>query len=409
MPKFRYKTQDKKGAIEEDVIEAPDRFAVYRQVRKEGRTVVSVVQEGAKGDFKSWLDMERINALIGKVKVAEIIMLTKNLTAMIEAGLVLSRALNIMEKQTKNAKLKQILRAVNADIKKGDTFAASLKKYPKVFSNLFVSMVRAGEESGSLAQSLTVVGEQMDKAYLLKKKVKGAMMYPAIVIIAMIIIGILMLMFVVPTLTATFTELGADLPTSTKVIIKISDFLSENTFSFFGMVVLFITLLVWGYRTPKGKRAFEWFIIHIPVIGQLVREVNAARTARTLSSLLTSGVEIVNALSITKDVVQNSYFKEIIANAEKEIQKGSPISKAFLESEDLYPILFSEMIAVGEETGNLSKMLQDVAIFYEREVEQKTKDMSTIIEPILMLTIGGAVGFFAVSMITPIYSLSETI
>jgi type IV pilus assembly protein PilC len=409
MPTFRYKTQGKKGDIEESTIEAPDRFAVYRQVRKEGRTVVSVVQEGGVKDFKKWLDMERINAFIGRVKLSEVIMLTKNLSAMIEAGLVLSRAITIMEKQTKNAKLKVILQQINSDLKKGETFASALSKFPKVFTPLFVSMVRAGEESGSLAESLKVVGAQMDKAYLLKKKVRGAMMYPAIVIVAMIIISILMLMYVVPTLTATFADVGAELPASTKVIIALSDFLANNTIVFFALLVIFITLTAWGLKTPQGKRGFEWTILRLPIIGTLVREVNAARTSRTLSSLLVSGVEIVAALNITRDVVQNSYFKEIIEDAEGEIQKGAPISKAFLESEELYPVLFSEMIAVGEETGNLSKMLEDVAVFYEREVEQKTKDMSTIIEPILMLTIGGAVGFFAVSMITPIYSLSETI
>ncbi len=409
MPKFRYKTQDKKGHVEEHTIEAPDRFAVYRQVRKEGRTVISVVEEGGAKDLKKWLDMDRLNALIGNVKMSEKIMLTNNLAAMIDAGLVLSRALSIMEKQTKNAKLKVILQQINGDIKKGDTFASALKKYPKVFSSLFVSMVRAGEESGSLAKSLKVVGEQMDKAYLLKKKVKGAMMYPSIVVVAMIIIGILMLMFVVPTLTATFSELGADLPSSTKMIIGMSNFLTEHTFSALSIMIGSIVLFVWGIRTKRGSRMFEWVLLKTPIIGVLVREVNAARTARTLSSLLVSGVEIVNALNITRDVIQNSYFKDIIKTAEAEIQKGAPISKAFLENEKFYPILFSEMIAVGEETGNLSKMLEDVALFYEREVEQKTKDMSTIIEPFLMLTIGGAVGFFALSMISPIYSLSETI
>jgi len=409
MPKFKYKTQDKKGNISESTIEAPDRFAVYRQVRKEGQTVVSVVQEGKSRDLSSWMDMEKINAFIGKVKMSEKIMLTRNLAAMIEAGLVLSRALSIMEKQTRNAKLKQILQQINKDIKKGETFAASLNKHPKVFSPLFVSMVRAGEESGSLAESLRVISEQMDKAYLLKKKIKGAMMYPAIVITAMLVIGVLMLMFVVPTLTSTFIELDAELPSSTKAVIALSDFLANNTFAFFGIVILVVTLFMWGLRTKRGSRMFEAVILRIPIVGVLVREVNAARTARTFASLLTSGVEIVSALGITKDVLQNSYFKDVISRAEKEIQKGSPISKAFLENETLYPILFSEMISVGEETGNLSKMLEDVAVFYEREVDQKTKDMSTIIEPFLMLVIGGAVGFFAVSMITPIYSLSDSI
>lgn len=409
MPKFKYKTQDKKGHTQESVIEATDRFAVYKQVRKEGSTVVSVTAQDAALSFSRFLNMEYVNALIGNVKTAEKIMLARNMAAMIDAGLVLSRALSVMEKQTKNAKLKVILQSLNADIKKGDTFASALAKFPKVFSKLFVSMMRAGEESGSLADSLKMVSEQMDKSYLLKKKVKGAMMYPAIVIAAMFFIGILMMIYVVPTLTATFADLGGELPASTKFIIAVSDFLVTHTISTFVGIVGAISLFVYGVRTKQGSRMFEWTILRIPVIGTLVREFNAARTARTFSSLLSSGVDIVGALGITKDVVQNSYFKDVLAKVEKEIQKGAPISKVFIENEDLYPVLFAEMIAVGEETGKLSTMLQDVADFYEREVDQKTKDMSTIIEPFLMLIIGAGVGFFAVSMIAPIYSLSETI
>jgi type IV pilus assembly protein PilC len=409
MPKFKYKIQDSNGKTEESVVEAKDRFDVYKQVRKKGRTVVSVTEVGGKASLSRFMNMEYLNALIGRVKIAEVIMLTRNMAAMIQAGLVLSRALEVMEKQTKNAKLKVILQDINKDIKRGDTFASSLQKYPKVFSPLFVAMVRAGEESGSLADSLTVVGEQMDKSYLLKKKVKGAMMYPTIVLIAMVIIGALMMIYVVPTLTATFADLGGDLPTTTKMIIAISDFLVANTISALVGVIVVVGGFVYGFRTKQGKRAFEWTILHVPIIKTLVKEYNAAQTARTFSSLLSSGVDIVGALGITRDVVQNSYFKDVLSKVEKEIQKGSPISKVFVQNEDIYPVLFSEMIAVGEETGKLSTMLNDIAVFYEREVQQKTKDMSTIIEPFLMLVIGAAVGFFAVSMITPIYSLSETI
>jgi len=382
---------------------------VYKQVRKEGSTIVSVTEQGGRKNFSRFLNMEYINALIGSVKISEKIMLTRNLAAMIDAGLVLSRAISVMEKQTRNAKLKVILQEINSDIKRGDAFASSLSKFPKVFSPLFVSMVRAGEESGSLAKSLTVVGEQMDKAYLIKKKVKGAMMYPTIVIAAMIVITMLMMIYLVPTLTATFSDLGAELPRSTQIIIAISDFLVAHTVSSIGMLIASVVLFIYGIRTKRGSRMFEWTILRIPIINVLVREFNAARTARTFSSLLSAGVDIVGALGITKDVVQNSYFKEVLIKVEKEIQKGSPISKVFIENEHLYPVLFAEMIAVGEETGKLSTMLNDVAMFYEREVEQKTKDMSTIIEPFLMLFIGTLVGFFAVSMISPIYSLSEVI
>ena len=410
MPIFRYKLVDADGTSEEATIEAPDRFAVYKQVRKEGKTIVSVVEEGAPGQgAKRFFNVEYLNSLIGRVKLDEVVMLTRNIAAMLEAGLVLSRALNVMQRQSKNAKLKAVLADIEAHVKKGEPFSDALEKYPKIFSPLFIAMARAGEESGSLADSLRVVGEQMDKSYLLKKKIKGAMIYPAIILFAMVVIAILMMIYIVPTLSQTFKELGADLPSTTQAVISVSDFMVAHTFSTIGLMVGVVILFIYGLRTKRGSRMFEWFILRVPIIGTLVREVNSARTARTFSSLLTSGVEIIEALSITKDVVQNSYFKDVIAKAEAEIQTGAPISKVFIENEKLYPVLFGEIVSVGEETGKLSDMLGQVALFYEREVDQKTKDMSTIIEPFLMIFIGTGVGFFALSMISPIYSLSNTI
>lgn len=412
MPKYNYKIMHKDGKVEEAVIEAPDRFAVYKQVQKEGQTIVSVTELGAAGSgggYSKWLNMEYINAKIGNVKMSEKIILTRNLAAMLEAGLTISRAITVMERQTKNAKMREVLTHINGNIKKGGTFYEALQEYPKIFSPLFIAMMRAGEESGSLSKSLKMVGEQLDKAYLLKKKVKGAMLYPSIIIIAMIIITILMLMFVVPTLAETFTELGAELPASTKAIIATSDFLAANSILALSLIFGIVLFFVYALRTPVGARAFEWLMLHMPIIGNLIREVNSARTARTFSSLLSSGVDILDSLSITRDVVQNSFFKEVIAEAEKEIQKGEPISKVFIEHQHLYPVLFGEIIAVGEETGKLTDMLEQIALFYEREVDQKTKDMSTIIEPFLMVLIGGGVGFFAISMVSPIYSLSSAI
>lgn len=409
MPKYNYKVMKKDGTIEESTTEAPDRFAVYKQVQKEGQIVVSVTEVGANKNYSKMFNMESINAKIGRVKTAEKIIFTRNVSAMLEAGLTLSRALDVMERQTNNAKLREVLSTINGHVKKGNPFYEGLEKYPKVFPPIFVAMMRAGEESGSLATSLKMVGEQMDKSYMLKKKVKGAMLYPAIIIVAMIIITILMLMFVVPTLAQTFTDLNAELPTSTKAIIGASDFLAANSILSLTVIFIVVAFFVYAFRTKQGKRAYEWTILHLPIIGTLVKEVNSARTARTFSSLLSSGVDILGALSITNNVVQNSYFKEILSKAEKEIEKGEPISKVFIENIDLYPVLFGEIIAVGEETGKLSDMLEQIAVFYEREVDQKTKDMSTIIEPFLMVLIGLGVGFFAVSMISPIYSLSGAI
>lgn len=404
MPSFTYSAQKADGTTYTGEFEGADRFALYTAIRKEGGRILTFAEK-SKRNFS----FQALNLIVARVKLADKITLTRNLAAMIEAGLPLTRALSVLERQTKNKKLKDILGGVGADVRGGSSLHEALKKHERVFSPLFVSLVKAGEESGSLAGSLRNVGSQMEKTYQLTRKVRGALIYPSIVIVAMIGIGILMLIYVVPTLTATFAELNAQLPASTRSVIAVSEFLKNHTFL---ALLLFIGASAGGVaagRTRRGKSALEWLTLRIPVIGVIVKETNAARTARTLSSLLSAGIDVLLALSIARDVVQNGRFRAIIARASEEVQKGAPLSKAFVENAALYPPLMSEMMSVGEETGKLSEMMVRVAEFYEGEVEQKTKDMSTVIEPFLMIFIGIVVGFFAIAMIMPIYSLSNSV
>ena len=408
MPRFHYKAIDVKGEKIEGTVEAVDRFDVYRIVRKEGRNIISVKEEKEGFSF-SLSSLSKLNEMIGTVKLSDKIIFTRNMAAMIDAGLTISRALTVMQRQMKNPIFKRTLKQIDDYIRSGSSFSDALRKFPKIFSPLFVAMVHAGEEGGVLGDSLRTIAQQMDRAYTLKKNIRGALIYPTIVIIAMVVIGILMLLYVVPTLSSTFEELGADLPGTTQAVVSISNFIIEHTLLTLGLMALASGSFVYALHTRIGRRMFEAFILHLPIIKGLVHETNAARTTRTLSSLLVSGVEVIAALKITREVVQNSYYKDVIKLAEKEIEKGGPISKVFLEHDKLYPALVGEIIAVGEETGKLSEMLMQIATFYEDEVAQKTKDMSTIIEPFLMLIIGAGVGFFAMAMIAPIYSLSNII
>jgi type IV pilus assembly protein PilC len=270
-------------------------------------------------------------------------------------------------------------------------------------------MVKAGEESGALPAALLEVGSNLEKSYALNRKIKSALMYPSIIMCAIVIIGILMFVYVVPTLTKTFKELGVELPLSTRIVVGISDALSSHI----GAVL--IGLLVAGIgayfalKTERVKRMIDYLSIRIPVIGVLIQEVNAARTARTLSSLLSSGVSISRAIAITREVLQNVYYKHVLDEVARVVEKGEAMSSVLKSYPKLYPVMVGEMVEVGEETGKLSGMLVDVATFYENEVDAKTKDLSTIIEPVLMVFIGGAVGFFAVSMLSPMYNILDAI
>jgi type IV pilus assembly protein PilC len=234
-------------------------------------------------------------------------------------------------------------------------------------------------------------------------------MYPSIILAAIFLIGILMFVYVVPVLTKTFKDLGTELPGSTKFVIGLSDLISNHLILLILGVATVVGLFILAMRLPKSKRAIDYIVIRLPVIGTIVKEMNAARTTRTMASLLGSGVTISRSISITKEVLQNVHYKEVMSEVEKVIEKGAPMSTIFKAQTTLYPVMVGEMIEVGEETGKLGSMLLDVALFYESEVDAKTKDLSTIIEPVLMIFIGAAVGFFAVSMLSPMYSIMDSI
>jgi type IV pilus assembly protein PilC len=408
MAKFTYAGETSTGDKVQKTIEANDRFEVYEIARKEGHTISSI-SEGSSFSLRKYFDIEKINYFLSRVKADELVMTTRNLGSMLVAGLPLSRALSVIERQSTNPRLKGVMRVIQARITKGDQFNEALTEFPNIFDDLYVAMVRAGEESGGLSDTLQILSVQMERSSSLKKKIKGAMIYPAIVMTIMVGIGILMMIYVMPSITGTFKGLGADLPATTKALIAMSDFMTAHTILSLGILFGSIALFIYALRTKIGKRVFSWIVVRLPIIGNIAKEANAASMARTLSSLLSSGVDVLRALSITKDVIQNFYYKEIIAEAFIQVEKGAPLSETFIKRKDLYPILVGEMISVGEETGQISNMLKELAVFYENEVEHKTDDLSTIIEPLLMVVIGGTVGFFALAMIAPIYSIADSI
>ncbi len=404
MPLFHYKVISKEGRQIEGTLEAKDKFALYHEIKTDGSTVVYA------NETKTNKSLAFLNSIsvFGGVKTHDKIVFAQNLSKMIDAGLPLTRALAILQREAKG-ELKKVLIKMAASLDKGVTLSDSMAVFPKVFSALFVSMVRSGEESGNLSASLRNVALQMEKSYQLNRKIRGAMMYPLVIFCLMIVIGILMMVYMVPTLTATFSGLNITLPLSTRLIIWTSDFLVK----YFPLVILglvgFGFLIMFFFRSRIGQRIADFVLLHTPVISLMVKQINSARTTRTLSSLVSAGVDIVLAVGVTKDVLQNSYYKAVLDEVQVNIQKGMTMSSVFIKHEKLYPILVSEMVSVGEETGKIGEMLMSVAVFYEDEIDQKTKDLSSIIEPFLMIFIGGAVGFFALAVIGPIYSLGDSI
>jgi type IV pilus assembly protein PilC len=406
MSHFIFKAKKPDGQVYSSEKDAADRFELYRLIRESGDEVVSVNEKKAKHGLNTDISF---GSLFHRVKTIEKINFARNLGSMLEAGLALSRALSVLERQSRNKTFKNILTDIIGEINRGITFSDSLAKHKKVFPQIFISMVHAGEQSGTLSESLKVVAEQMDNSYTLERRVRGALIYPSVILVIMVLIAILMFIFVVPTLMKTFTELNVPLPFTTRIILNISNIMQN-----YGILVLigFIAIIVlfrsWS-KQPMGKRINHSLVLKVPIIGPLVQEVNAARTARTLASLLSAGVPVIESVNITSEVVQNVHFRAVLQKAKEAIKKGDLMSKVFNDNTNLYPVFMSEMMSVGEETGKIAEMLLGVAHYYEEDVGQKTKDMSTVIEPVLMVIIAAAVGFFAVSMISPIYSLVDAV
>src|SRR5579872_756949 len=302
MTLFHYKAMDAEGKQFEADVEAESRIDLAHKLKKENISIISA-EEKKSSSFNMNINLPFLSG----VKTHDKIVFARNLGSMIEAGLPMTRALSILERQSKG-ELKRILVSLQENVSKGETLSEAMSKYPAVFSSLLISMVKAGEESGNLTTALKNVSLQMEKSYLLTKKVRGAMMYPAVILGLMVLIGTLMLIYVVPTLSSTFESFGAALPLSTQIIINISNGLKDYLLWVILILVLLIVFGTWFFRTARGKRITDWTMLHLPVVGEITKEVNSARTARTLSSLISSGVDIVVALSVTEEVLQNSYY-----------------------------------------------------------------------------------------------------
>ncbi len=404
MPKFIYTAKSFDGKAKGGEMEAKDEKTLAQDLRTEGFLVTSVKAVEEKSDIQ----IKFFDRFFG-VPLKEKMIFARNLSIMVASGLPVSRAVRNLSSQTKSKKFQKILMEVYEELQKGKNLSESLQKYPKVFSELFVSMVKVGEAGGTLEETLNIVANQLEKEHELVGKVRGAMMYPAVIVVVMIAIGILMLTFILPKITSVFTEMNVDLPPLTRAIIAISDFMRNHSII---TVILFFAFAIF-FKIFSGSKPGKKFIglvsIKFPLISNVVIKMNCARFARIYSSLLKSGVSVLDALKITSNTLGNYFYKQAIENGMDQIQKGVSLSKIISAYPKIFPPLVPQMIEVGEETGKIESVLMKLAEFYEEETEQITKNMSSIVEPLLMLLIGSAVGIFAISMLQPMYSLMQNI
>lgn len=344
-----------------------------------------------------------------KIPVTEKIFFVQHLRVMIRSGVSLSGALKVLSAQTTNKRFHTVLTDIKDGVEKGNTFADSIEKYNDIFGSLFISMIRAGEVSGKLEEVLNQLFVQIKKDHEIKSKVKGALIYPIVVLFAMAIIGIFMMVFVVPSLADVFTESAIELPLPTRILMGMSNFVVNN-----GILLVFIIIaLVWGFifaiKQPKGKYYFDLILLKLPIFGKIIKKINLARFSRTLSSLLKTDIAITKTLKITSEILGNSIYKSACLEAANKVTMGIPIAKTLRDNPSIFPPVVTEIITVGEETGSLDDVLDEMAGFYEEEIDQTMKNLPSIIEPVLILFLGIGVAMMALAIIMPIYSLGDAI
>ena len=354
------------------------------------------------------INLDKYLLKLQRVSLRDKIFFTKNLGVMIKAGLSLSQALTALAAQTPNKKFKKILEEVEQKVKKGESFAESLKQYPKIFNDLFVSMIASGEVSGNLENVLEQLHKQMTRDHELISKVRGAMIYPAIVITAMIGIGAAMIIFVIPKFVSIFEEINTELPLPTRMLIALSHFITSNGPLVAISLIITITVLVKIFRTKKGKIFLHKLFLKLPILSPIVEKINLARFSRTLSSLLKTDIPIVDAFNITAKVVGNIHYKNALVAAAEKIKKGSRVHESLGKEKKLFPPVVIQMVTVGENSGSLDSILEELATFYEDEIDQTMKNLPTIIEPILMLILGAGVAGMAMAVLMPMYSLTQS-
>jgi type IV pilus assembly protein PilC len=402
MALYTYRALDKQGEIIQDKLEGSGTMAVAHELRQQGLLVIDVkVQSVGQKDI-----LEPFK----RIKLSDLVVFSRQLATMINAGLPIVRALYVLSEQTENPKLKDVLVIVRKDVEAGSSLSQALEKHPEVFSRLYVKMVKAGEIGGILDGVLLRVADQLERDQDLRRKVRSAMTYPVVVLVLAILAASFMLMFIVPVFAKMFQDLGGTLPLPTRICMAISDILTSifGVLVYGGMALAVVMFLRWK-KSESGRKVWGRAVLRIPAkIGDVVRKVALARFARTLATLGAAGVPILQAIEITATSSGNWVVEKALLKSRDAIREGIPIYKP-LETEPVFPPMVTRMIAVGEETGDIDGMLTKIAEFYESEVDAAVKALTSIIEPLMVVVVGGIVGAIVISMYLPMFEIFNLI
>lgn len=401
---YVYKVRDKQGKVLEGSLEADSTTLVANKLRQMGYVPLAIDKKGGtglKGDVK-------IPLLGNRIKLSDLAVFNRQFATMIDSGLSLLRALNILAEQTESAALARIIGEVRQDVEKGSSLSQAMGRHPKAFNHLYIAMVRAGEIGGNLDQTLLQLADTLEKQVGLRHKIKSAMTYPVAVLALVLCILTAMLLFVVPMFKTLYDGLGGTLPLPTRILLKASSL----TVHMFPFILVGIIGFVFGFKrwiaTDKGRDIFDAFKLKVPVFGKLVHKTAITRFSRTLASLLRSGVPILESLEITSDTVGNTVASRAVKDVQDGVKQGEPIARR-MEQHAIFPPMVVQMLAVGEETGAVDTMLDKVGEFYEQEVAALVASLTSLLEPLLIVVLGGTVGSMVISLYMPMFNIIKLI
>lgn len=398
MPFFKYTAKNKFGETIKGKVEAKAIDQAASLLNSRGLLVIKL-EPLLKDSFAM------IKSMTGGIKFDDVVNLTRQMSTMITAGLPLAGALNILVRDGK-PEVTKIVATILQDVEGGNSFADALAKHPKIFSRLYIQLVRAGETGGVLDTVLERLADNMEKEKEFKAKTKGALIYPVIVVIAMLVVAAIMMIFVIPKLTEMYRDFGSELPTLTKGLIGISDFAVKYWYIVGGLIAAGIVVFKNYYKTKAGRYKIDEFKLKLPIFGELTKKIILTEFSRTLSLLLGSGISLLEAISIVSDSVENIVYRTALQDVNKQVEKGSSLSES-LSHYEMFPTILHQMMSVGEETGKLDEVLKKLSVYFERESEHAIKNMTTAIEPMIMIVLGIGVGAMVIAVIMPIYNLTS--
>jgi type IV pilus assembly protein PilC len=403
MAVFGFKALDLAGFATGGEMEANDKQAVVAQLRSRGLTVLDVEEQAgaSAGD---------ILAPFKKVKGEDLVIATRQLSTMVQSGMSLLRSLYVIEEQTESEKLREILVEVRKDIESGQSLSAALERHPKVFNDLYVAMVRAGESGGILDSTLVRVAEQLEKDAALRRQVKAAMVYPILIGSFALIVLVALVAFLVPVFEKIFKDFGGELPAITKFTVWLSHLLTRQWYILFAVVFAVVWLFRYWKRSERGRVQWDRLKLKFPMkIGGIVQKVALARFSRTFSGLIAAGVPMLEAIDITGKTSGNRVIEMAMEDVRESVKKGGSLTAPMAAVPEAFPVMVTQMIGVGEETGALETMMTKVADFYEEQVEAAVKALTSILEPVMIIIVGGIVGFIVIAMYLPMFKVYDSI